>query len=98
MLPEKGRDNAKVRRINLQLHDVYLPQQSILTNRSSKNVQPGTIAYDTQSQSIHAMCKNGTVIGIKRLKAENKAERSAEDFCNGYGLQKDRTGLFERII
>ncbi|KAI8578429.1 hypothetical protein K450DRAFT_246755 [Umbelopsis ramanniana AG] len=96
--PEKGRENAKARRINLQLHDLYLPEESVLKTRSSKNAQPGTIAYDAQSQSIHAMCKNGTVIGIKRLKAENKAERSADDFCNGYGLQKDRTGLFERII
>jgi methionyl-tRNA formyltransferase len=96
VLPEKGKDSAKVRRINLQLHDLFLPEQSILNSGSCKSAQPGTIAYDAHSHSIHAMCKNGTIIGIKRLKAENKSETSADDFCNGYGLQKDRIGLFER--
>ncbi|KAH8551529.1 formyl transferase [Umbelopsis sp. PMI_123] len=96
VLPEKGKDSAKVRRINLQLHDLFLPEQSILNSGSCKSAQPGTIAYDAHSHSIHAMCKNGTIIGIKRLKAENKSETSADDFCNGYGLQKDRMGLFER--
>jgi methionyl-tRNA formyltransferase len=96
ILPENI--SAKVRKINLQLHNLYLPEESILKAGSSKMAQPGTIAYDPQSRSIHVVCKNGTIVGVKRLKAENKGETSAEDFCNGYGLQKDRKGLFEQKV
>lgn len=97
LLPDKSKATISNKKVNLQLHNIFIPDQSVLNSRSHK-LLPGTIAYDPHSKSIHALCKNGTIIGATRLKAENKSETSAEDFCNGYGLKKGGKGLFERSI
>ncbi|KAM3581304.1 hypothetical protein VKS41_006129 [Umbelopsis sp. WA50703] len=97
LLPDKSKQAITSKKVNLQLHHIFIPEKSVLRN-SPNNMVPGTIAYDPHSNSIHVACKNGTIIGVKRLKAENKSETSAEDFCNGYGLKKGRQGHFERNI
>ncbi|CEP20149.1 hypothetical protein [Parasitella parasitica] len=52
-----------------------------------KGCAPGSFVWDEQSQSLHVLFWDGSVVACTRLKMQNKGAVSAGDFVNGYGAR-----------
>lgn len=53
----------------------------------SQSLSPGTIFYHRPSETLHVICSDGSLLGVKALQFEGKKQLSAKDFYNGYHIK-----------
>ncbi|KAF9963796.1 hypothetical protein BGZ70_007174 [Mortierella alpina] len=92
--------------LTISLFDLFcVPESSVASTSSSGYTTddgaapsmasaPGTIYYHQPSESLHVVCANGSLLGVKAVQLEGKSKVSAKDFFNGYHV-KSGTSRFE---
>ncbi|CAO3692810.1 unnamed protein product [Rhizopus stolonifer] len=78
----------KMRTYTVQLMHVFVPNDPCPL--LDKTTPVGSWVWHIPSESIHILCKNGTVIACPTLKLEGRGAILARDFVNGF----DHEGIF----